>query len=355
MDALMALAHSPIPRLLEIRPISRFLRPLGLRSISLCLYLLSAKAQFLPGKLTFALPEHPGRMSLDQGSWKVVEFSAKSNGNEWGERAEQGKQNMLAFLFAAPDKAPLTATRCRDGMLASEHAEPAIQARSSMRSTSGADIAMAVLVSPKDARMSLRAFVASGDLCGDIAFSAADVKPGDEDAYRETMEIAKKTLLSLTFEPAVQPTFQDIFVYAEVEYRKRQYAGAAVAYRSALAKVEQSGDPQKFRRVLTDQLSMSLGLSGDLKGSREVNEAAIKKDPEYPLYYYNLACADAEAGNARAAQEHLQQAYDRRAHILSEETFPDPTADDSLQKLQGDAAFWGLAQRIAKEVRSDNK
>ncbi len=121
-----------------------------------------------------------------------------------------------------------------------------------------------------------------------------------------------------------------------------------MAYRFALAKVEQSGDPQTFRRVVTDQLSMSLGLSGDLHASREVNEAAIQKDPDYPLFYYNLACADAEAGNARAAQEHLQQAYDRRKHVLTGEPFPDPTADDSLQKLRDDAAFWSLAQKIRK-------
>ncbi len=322
---------------------------------ALCTPFGTAIAQTAPGKLTFSLPEHPGRMSLQQGSWQVVELSAKPNGNEWGERAEQGKQHMLAFLFAAPDKAPLTAVSCRDGMLADEHAEAAIQSRTTIRSASGVVVALAVLLAPKNARMSLRAFVASGDLCGDIAFSAADVKPGDEDAYRETMELAKQTLLTLTFEPGVKPTFNDAFAYAEVEFRKHQYAGAAVAYRSALAKVDQSVDPDRFRRVVTDQLAMSLGLSGELNGSREVNEAAIKKDPDYPLYYYNLACADAEAGNARAAQQHLQQAFDRRTHVMSGESFPDPTADDSLEKLRGDAAFWSLAQRIGEELRAGKR
>jgi hypothetical protein len=45
----------------------------------------------------------------------------------------------------------------------------------------------------------------------------------------------------------------------------------------ALAMVNESDEPVKFRRVVTDELSMSLGISGDLKGSREVNEAAITK------------------------------------------------------------------------------
>ena len=137
-------------------------------SVVLCLLISSAHAQTTPGKLTFVLPVHPGRMTLEQGAWQLMELSAKSNGNEWGERAAQGKQHMLAFLFAAPDKAPLNASSCRDGMLKAEHAEGDVQNRASMRSTNGVEIALAVLIASKDARMSLRAFVASGDFCGDL-------------------------------------------------------------------------------------------------------------------------------------------------------------------------------------------
>ena len=281
-----------------------------------------------------------------------MELSAKPNGNEWGERAAQGKQHMLAFLFAAPDKAPLNASSCRDGMLKAERAEASVQGRSSIYSASGVEIALAVLIAPTDARMSLRAFVASGDLCGDLLFNAADIQPGDEEAYRLTMETAKQTLMTLTFDPSYKPTFKEAFAYAAAEDMKHQYAGAAVAYRAALAMVNQSEDPLKFRRIVTDELSMSLGISGDLKGSREVNEAAIAKDPEYPLYYYNLSCADAEAGDPRAARTHLQQAFDRRTLSLKGETFPDPTEDDSLQKLRKDDAFWSLAEQISQQLKS---
>jgi len=305
--------------------------------------------------LTFALPEHPGRMTLDQGAWRVVELSAKPNGSEWGERAVQGKQHMLAFLFVMPEKAPLDPNSCRDEMLKAEHAERAVQGRTSMRSASGVEIALAVLVAPKNGAMSLRAFVASGDLCGDLLFSAEHIQPADEDAYRLTMESAKQTLLTLKFDPTSTPTFKDAFAYASAEYLKHQYAGAAAAYRSALALVSESDDPMKLRRVVTDQLSMSLGISGDLKGSREVNESAITKDPEYPLYYYNLACADAETGDAKAARIHLQQAFDRRTHTVEGEPFPDPTEDDSLQKLRNDGAFWSLAKQVSQRLKLEKK
>jgi hypothetical protein len=63
----------------------------AMKSLSLCfpfalgLLISSAQGQTTPGKLTFALPVHPGQMTVEQGKWQIVELSAKSNGNEWGE------------------------------------------------------------------------------------------------------------------------------------------------------------------------------------------------------------------------------------------------------------------------------
>ena len=47
--------------------------------------------------------------------------------------------------------------------------------------------------------------------------------------------------------------------------------------------------------------------------------------------------------------------FDRRAHTLKGETFPDPTEDDSLQKLRKDDAFWSLAQQISQQLKSEKK
>jgi hypothetical protein len=91
---------------------------------------------------------------------------------------------------------------------------------------------------------------------------------------------------------------------------------------------------------------MALGMSGDLKQSRAVNEAAVAKDPGYPLYYFNLACADAEEGNATAARTHLQQAYDRKANTLPGEKLPVPTEDDSILKLKSNTDFWNFAKTL---------
>jgi tetratricopeptide (TPR) repeat protein len=94
---------------------------------------------------------------------------------------------------------------------------------------------------------------------------------------------------------------------------------------------------------------MSLGISGDLKASRALAEQAITTDPDHPLNYYNLACADAEQGNATAAKSHLQQAFDHRANVLKGEHLPDPTKDDSIQKLKKDRPFWTFVESLPKD------
>ena len=95
---------------------------------------------------------------------------------------------------------------------------------------------------------------------------------------------------------------------------------------------------------------MAYGMSGDLQKARSIFEKAIAEDPEYPLYCYNLACADAEEKDLAGAQKHLREAFDRKANIIAGEEMPDPTTDDSFLPYRDNRAFWSfLAGLQAKE------
>ncbi len=109
------------------------------------------------------------------------------------------------------------------------------------------------------------------------------------------------------------------------------------------------------RRFLVDQLSMSYGMAGDIARSRKINEEAIARDPRYPIYYYDLACADAEEGKADAARAHLQQAFDRRGNVLPGETFPDPASDDSFARLRDNEEFWNFVTQLSNEEKKEAK
>ena len=82
-------------------------------------------------------------------------------------------------------------------------------------------------------------------------------------------------------------------------FRQERYADAAVAFQKArdLQKAGKQLDKMQDR-ILTDQLVISYGIAGNLKKAFALLDEAIGKDPEYPMNYYNLACANAEDGEA---------------------------------------------------------
>jgi predicted Zn-dependent protease len=122
--------------------------------------------------------------------------------------------------------------------------------------------------------------------------------------------------------------YQDRFKEAIPEYER---AGEINARTQELGATEE--------RILTDNLGMAYGLTGQLTRAREVFEAAIKKDPEYPLYYYNLACTHAELGSLEPALRNLKLAFERRSGFLEGESFPNPREDNSFARFLGNTEF----------------
>lgn len=294
--------------------------------------------------LDLALAGHPGLVHMDAPNFEAVEYSAKPGGREFGIRAvdRQLRVEALAFLFL-PDPPQPTAIACRDWMLRSE--EKAGQgygkvcARRTGSSKPGAEYAEADYEPGKSGRILRRYFVAKGDLCADISLF------GDSET---ALDVATMLPETLRFDPEHQPDFFERFRYAQVLYDHHDFAAAAPVYESALNVVDSVPDHLKWRRVTTDQSGIAYGMAGNIKRARAIFQASIAKDPDYPMYYYNLACADAEEHNTAAARTHLQQAFDRRANTLPGEKLPDPAADDSILKLKTDGAFWAFVQSLPK-------
>jgi hypothetical protein len=296
---------------------------------------------------TLALPTHPGRLHLDAPTFDIVEASAKPSGSEFGLRGQDkaAAVNLLVFLFRYPEEAPLTSEKCRDAIMQHvQQDEPSttIESKSAL-STKNPPIAVAQYSQKRSSgdSSSVRAFIAKADLCADIEFTSKHPLSPDVPAI-------KQALNSVTFDPDAKPSFREVFWHATVLFDHKAMKAAAPFYEQALSLLPPGEPTNKWRRVATDQAVMAYGISGDLEKSRAVAEHAIQTDPDYPLNYYNLACADAEAGNATQAKLHLQQAFDRKANVIPGESLPDPTQDDSIQKLQGDKSFWDFVQKLQK-------
>lgn len=186
---------------------------------------------------------------------------------------------------------------------------------------------------------SVRGFLAMADVCGDLEIYGNDSSIMNDRGVKKIWE-------SFRFNPQYNPQFEDAFQYAQVLYENHKYRAAAPIFEQALAKLKDGKDQVKWRRVAIDQAGMAYGLAGDTAKARSIFNAAIADDPDYPLYYYNLACADAEEKNLADARIHLQQAFDRKANMIQGETMPDPSKDDSFLPYRDNKEFWTFVENL---------
>jgi tetratricopeptide (TPR) repeat protein len=182
-------------------------------------------------------------------------------------------------------------------------------------------------------------FIGDKTTCAEIHLSKDSFKPSDQPLLDQHLSAFHPDLTYI-------PRFKDVFKLASLLFRTDP-GSAAIYYQQALNLLPNKPEVFSSRRIVTDQLAMSLGMSGQIPQSKAILEAAIASDPDYPLNHYNLACADAEKKDAKGAALNLKLAFDRKANTLPGEHLPDPTKDDSLLKLKKDKDFWALATSLS--------
>jgi len=109
---------------------------------------------------------------------------------------------------------------------------------------------------------------------------------------------------------------------------------------------EPSAATKDGKRVLVDQAGMAYGMSGEVGKARATFEKAVAEDPDYPLYYYNLACADAEENKLADARLHLQQAFARKADY--DDAIHAAREAIQLRPNNAEAHFW-LAESLRQK------
>ncbi len=304
------------------------------------------------------MPKGPGVMLVTLGNgWVPQKLNLLDNGTRFVIQLKNDRLALEASYILFPNNtgAP-TATSCRDAVIHPVLTNPRSDAtvspeqQSTRKMSDGRALAISSYrieraTSTDIQQENLFGFLGDANTCAEVHVSKVNFKPADKLQMNAVLD-------AFSFDPTYTPAAADYGVIGTLFFNYfRDYKASAIYYRrtlDTLPPTELAAPASLIARVTVDQLSMSYGMSGDLADSRAINEAAIKRDPTYPLYYYNLACADAESGDAASARTHLQQAFDRRANTLKDEPFPDPTKDESILKLQNDKAFWAFVQSLPK-------
>ena len=133
-------------------------------------------------------------------------------------------------------------------------------------------------------------------------------------------------------------------------YLKHDFKRAIGPYQKALDLEKDTRTlDEKIWKVLIDNLGMAYGITGDLDKAKDIFKYGISKDPDYPLFYYNLACTYGEMKDMDNAIKYLELAFDRRENIIPGERMPNPATDSSFKHFMSDdkfqAALKGLKQK----------
>ncbi|MDD5765070.1 MAG: tetratricopeptide repeat protein, partial [Candidatus Marinimicrobia bacterium] len=167
----------------------------------------------------------------------------------------------------------------------------------------------------------------------DIHMSIVNYKEGENDPFSSILK-------NIRIDSTYLVTASDFFIFGNTYFNQHIYKKAALQYEKALNLEKQNATlDNKMFIVLIDQLGMSYGISGDLEKSKQLYEWAITKEPEYPMFFYNLACTFAEMGDKENALHNLRQAYKFKEKMLKGEVFPDPFNDSSFKKCLKDKDF----------------
>lgn len=204
----------------------------------------------------------------------------------------------------------------------------------------------------------LVACAAKDDVYVDIHLSKVKFQPSDESLFTDVLTATQLVDLSVPANGAPSPQSKDLTtpgVATSVEYFQegsrrflaRDYSGAIGPYQKALDLEKKRPQLSKtYWFVLVDNLGMAYGISGDLDHAEETFNYGLTKAPNYPMFYYNLACTYAERKNMDQTMDYLQKAFALKANSLPGESMPDPREDDSFQPFMSNEGFRKLVDSL---------
>lgn len=165
----------------------------------------------------------------------------------------------------------------------------------------------------------------------------------DEEDFKEFSRLIRSARLT----PGADRDRLLALLTAHGEFASGKYSAAVTAYEGLWKREgKQPSLGREMRRVMLDELGMAYGISGDLKKARSHYQTQIAADPDYAMYYYNLACTEAERENLKDTISNLREAFKRKSSLSPLEKLSDPREDNSFKRFLAEPEF----QQLMKEI-----
>jgi hypothetical protein len=297
-----------------------------------------------------AIPGVKGILELDVGP-ATPETHVRPDGKEVQLRAFGRPDKLEITAFLQRVTFPASAEKCRDEWWPGTKKGPF--QRDNLQETVVKDgIARVEFIVPefkgiKVQQKNLHAYLGGDDLCAEIHLSKLDFKPEDQKLFEDFLaSVRLRPDASHSEGQSRNPSRPEdhdgsyYFGQGSKFYLQRNNSRAAESYEQALDLEKQKRTLSKvYFRVLVDNLGMSYGIGGKLLQAKATFEYGLTQDPEYPMFYYNLACTYGEMGKMNDALTQLRLAYKYKVNVISGEALPDPLKDDSFRNFVGKEEF----------------
>jgi hypothetical protein len=311
---------------------------------------------------------NPVQMAIP-GVTGVLEFDVGPTTHETRVRPD-GKEVQLR-AFGRPDKLEITAflqkvtfaagpEKCRDEWWPGTKKGP-FQRDDLHETVVEGGIARVEFIVPefkgiKVRQKNLHAYLGGRDLCAEIHLSKIGFEPKDQklfDDFLATVKFLPDASSSSSPSPqSVQAGDRDSSYYfrqGSKFFIQQNYPEAANWYQRSLDLEKQKRVLSKdLFRVLVDNLGMSYGISGNLTQAKVTFDYGLTQDPEYPMFFYNLACMYGEMDKMNDALAELRLAYKYKANTIAGEKLPDPLQDDSFRHFVDKQDFVNTVHEMQK-------
>lgn len=324
------------------------------------LYSICGLAQGPGNQVEMAIPGVPGILQLDVGPTKF-QTRVRPDGKEVQLRALDRPDHLGITAFLQRVAFAASAEKCRDEWWPGTKKSMAMQREDLQELPVKNEIARVEYIVPEFQGMKVRlktihAYLGARDLCAEIHLSKPGFEPGDQKLFEEVLATARllpdRSPAADHGQIAAAPSSGSALNYVREGskyYLQQDYSTAAVSYQKALDLEKQQHTLSKeYFHVLVDNLGMSYGISGKLQQAKTTFEYGLSQDPEYPMFYYNLACTYGEMKNMQQSIEELRLAYKYKANMMAGETVPDPLKDDSFRFFVNDDGFVKAVTDIQK-------
>lgn len=314
------------------------------------------------GKAQISIPGVKGVLEIDSGqtSW---EAQVRADGKETQMKAMNRADHLLVSAFLQKVTFGASAEKCRTEWWTMTAKNTPFKLKDVVQSESNGTALVEYIIPEFQGKpvqqKSIHAYIGSGDLCAEVHLSKIQFVAEDQRLFDKVLATVHLFPDAMAAEAPrntqVKPgenngEVNQIFGAASRLYLEHNYAAAAQVYERALdLEKQKAGLSQTYFRVLIDNLGMSYGMTGHLPEAKKTFEYGITRDPEYPLFYYNLACTYGEMGKMDESLEQLRLTYKYKGNSIPGESLPDPLADDSFRKFVKDKAFVSAVRQMQQQ------